>query len=138
MQSDSQTPCGKNECKVEIAKVVLDNASSNGYVVKLDEENVQKLVSLFCIKIGAPPPNEWQGRGGTISKTMNALDMSVLAGERRKVEWIITKTYHSLLCGKEYDEGRKSRKNLTVIADGNKIQQLVADYRGWYLQLVPF
>jgi hypothetical protein len=37
---------------VVIAKVVSDNASSNGYVVKLDEENVQKLVSLFYIKIG--------------------------------------------------------------------------------------
>ncbi len=67
----------KTNANVEIAKVVLDNASSNGYVVKLDEENVQNLVSLFYIKIGAPPPDEWQGRGGMISKTMNALDMSV-------------------------------------------------------------
>jgi hypothetical protein len=117
----------KTNPNVVIAKVVLDNSSSNGYVVKLDEENVRKLVSLFYIKIGAPPPDEWQGRGGLISKTMNALNMSVLADERRKVERIITKTYHSLLCGEEYDEGRKSRKNLTAIADGNKIQQLVAD-----------
>ncbi len=43
---------------VAITKVVSDNASSNGYVVKLDEEHVQKLVSLFYIKIGAPPPDE--------------------------------------------------------------------------------
>ncbi len=119
----------KTNANVAIAKVMLDNASSNGYVVKLDEENVRKLVSLFYIKIGALPPDEWQGRGGTMSKTMNALDMSVLADERRKVERIITKTYHSLLHGEEYDEGRKSRKNLTAIADGNKIQQLVADCR---------
>ncbi len=110
-------------------KVMSDNASSNGYVVKLDEENVQKLVSLFYIKIGAPPPNDWHGRGGTISKAMNAFDMSVSADERRKVERIITKTYHSLLRGEEYNKGRKSRKNLTTIADGDNIQQLVADYR---------
>jgi hypothetical protein len=119
----------KMNANIAITKVVLDNASSNGYVMKLDEENVRKLVSLFYIKIGAPPPDELHGRGGTISKTMNALDMSVLADECRKVERIITKTYHSLLGGEEYNEGRKSRKNLTAIADGNKIQQLVADYR---------
>ncbi len=76
---------------------MLDNASSNGYVVKLDEENVQKLVSLFYIKIGAPLPDEWHGRGRSISKTMNALNMSVLADECRKVLQMITKTYHSLL-----------------------------------------
>ncbi len=73
-----------------------------------------------------------------ILKTMNALDMSVLADEHRKVERIITKTYHSLLRGEEYNEGRKSRKNLTAIADGKNIQQLVANYRDWYLQSVPF
>ncbi len=101
----------KTNANVAIAKVMLDNASSSGYVVKLDEENVRKLVSLFYIKIGAPPPDEWHGRGGTISKTMNALDMSVLADECRKVERFITKTYHSLLCGEEYGKGRKSRKN---------------------------
>ncbi len=118
----------KTNAKVVIAKVASDNASSNGYVVKLDE-NVRKLFSLFYIKIGAPPPDDWHGRGGRISMTMNALDMSVSADERRKVELIITKTYHSLLRGEEYNKGGKSRKNLTAIADGNNIQQLVTDYR---------
>jgi hypothetical protein len=60
---------------------------------------------------------------------MNALNISVSADERRKVERIITKTYHSLLHGEEYNKGRKSRKNLTAIADGDNIQKLVADYR---------
>ncbi len=36
--------------------------------------------------------------------------MSVSADKRRKVERIITKTYHSLLRGEEYNEGRKLRK----------------------------
>ena len=58
---------------------------------------------------------------------MNALDMS--ADECRKVERIITNTYHSLLCSEEYNEGRKLQKNLIAIADGNKIQQLVANCR---------
>ncbi len=131
--STSSPPEKKRKSKTNandvLAKVVSDNASSNGYVVKLDEENVRKLVSLFYIKIGAPPPNDWNSRGRMISKTMNALDMSVSADKRRKVERIITKTYHSLLHGEEYNKGRKSRKNLTAITDGNNIQQLVADYR---------
>ncbi len=54
----------KTNANVAIAKVVLDNASSNGYVVKLDEENVRNLVSLFYIKIGAPPPNQSSVLGG--------------------------------------------------------------------------
>jgi hypothetical protein len=69
----------KTNANNAIAKVVSDNSSSNGYVVKLDEENVRKLVSLFYIKIDAPPPDDWYGRGGTISKTMNTLDISVSA-----------------------------------------------------------
>jgi hypothetical protein len=47
----------------------------------------------------------------------------------RKVELVITNTYHSLHCGEQYNEGRKLRENLTAIADGNKIQQLVAIFR---------
>ena len=51
------------------------------------------------------------------------------ADERRKVEQVITYTYHSLCRGEEYNEGRASRENVTKTADGSKIQQLIADYR---------
>jgi hypothetical protein len=86
-----------------------------------------KAFHLFYIKIGCPPPEDWHGAGGTISETIKALAMS--ADERRKVEQVITYTYHSLCRGEEYNEGRASRENVTKTADGSKIQQLIADYR---------
>ena len=60
-------------------------------------------------------------------ETIKAHAMS--ADECRKVEQVITYTYHSLCCGQEYNEGRASCENVTEIADGSKIQQLVANYR---------
>ena len=51
------------------------------------------------------------------------------ANERRNVEQVIHKTYHSLRNGEIYDESRSSQQNETAIADGSNIQQLVADYR---------
>jgi hypothetical protein len=49
------------------------------------------------------------------------------AEENRKVETVISDTYQSLRQEEVFDEGRISRKNKTTIADGSKIQQLLAD-----------
>jgi hypothetical protein len=51
------------------------------------------------------------------------------ANKCRKVETVIYKTYHSLCNGKIYDKSRSSRQNETTIANGSKIQQLVADIK---------
>jgi hypothetical protein len=96
-------------------------------VVKLNIEEEQKLVHLYYIKIGSPPPEDWHGKGRAISRIIAGLEMT--ANERRKVERVIHKTYHSLRNGKIYDEIRSSQQNEMAIVDGSKIQQLIADYR---------
>ncbi len=49
--------------------------------------------------------------------------------ERRKVTQVITDTYNCLHQGEVYGKARASRNNVTAIADGAKIQQLIAVYR---------
>ncbi len=96
-------------------------------VVKLVIEDVRKLIHLYYIKIGAPLPEDWHDKGGTIWRTIAALEMT--ANKCRKVETIIYTTYHSLHNGEIYNKSKSSRQNETAIANGSKIQQLVADYR---------
>jgi hypothetical protein len=95
--------------------------------VKLCKEDVRKLIHLFYIKIGCPPPEDWYGDGGTIAITIKALAMS--DDKHRKVTRVITDTYHCLRQGDIYDKARASRNNVPTIADGTKIQQLISDYR---------
>jgi hypothetical protein len=56
-----------------------------------------------------------------------ALAMS--ADKHRIVEQITTDTYHSLHCGEVYNEGRALQNNVTIKANGSKIQLLIANYR---------
>ncbi len=49
--------------------------------------------------------------------------------ECRKVMQVITDTYHCLRQGKVYNKARALGNNVTAIANGTKIQQLIADYR---------
>jgi hypothetical protein len=125
-------PCAraaKLSANVAISALSKDTYTfeNDSVVKKLCEEDVRKLIHLFYVKVGCPPPEVWHGIGGTISETIKALAMS--ADERRKVKQVITDTYHSLCRGEDYNKGRASRENVTEIADGSKIQQLVADYR---------
>jgi hypothetical protein len=99
----------------------------NTAAVKICQDDKRKLISLFYLQIGAPPPKDWYGKGGMISRTVEALEMTI--EERRKVETVISDTYQSLRQEKVFDEGRISRKNKTAIAHSSKIQQLVADYQ---------
>ena len=82
---------------------------------------------LHLHQIGYPPPKYWHGNGGTISIMLKALAMS--ADKCRKVTRVITDTYHCLWQGEVYNVARASCDNVTAIADGTKIQQLIADCR---------
>ena len=80
------------------ANVAISTSSKDTYTLENDNEamvlcenDVRKLVHLFYVKIGCPPPEDWYGVGGTISRTIKALDMSV--DERRKVEQVLHDTY---------------------------------------------
>jgi hypothetical protein len=103
-----------------------DDAIKNESVM-LCKEDVRKLIHLFYVKIGCPPPEDWYGNGRTIATTIKALAMS--ADKCRKMIRVITDTCHCLHHGEVYNEGRALQKNVTAIADGSKIQQLIADYR---------
>ncbi len=91
--------------------------------VKICQDDTRKLISLFYLQIGAPPPEDWYGKGGTILKTVEALEMT--AEECRKVETVISDTYQSLRQEEVFDKGRISQKNKTAIADSSKIQQFL-------------
>jgi hypothetical protein len=96
----------KQSANVAIIALLADT-SSNQTVVKLNIEEEQKRVHLYYIKIGSPPPEDWCGQGGAISRIIAALEMT--ANKRRKVERVIHKFYHSLRNGKIYDKSRSSR-----------------------------
>ena len=125
-QATVKPRAAKQSANIVVTALSADT-SSNQTVVKLNIEEEQKLVHLCYIKIGSPPPEDWRGEGGAISKIIAALEMT--ANERRNVERVIHKTYHSLRNGKIYDKSRSSQQNETAIAIGSNIQQLVADYR---------
>jgi hypothetical protein len=85
----------------------LTNAhEDNTAAVKICQDDKRKLISLFYLQIGAPLPEDWYGKGGTISRTNEALEMT--AEERRKVETVISDTYQSLRQEEVFDEGRIS------------------------------
>jgi hypothetical protein len=51
-------PCAaKQSANISISALLVDT-SNNDNVVKLCKEGVQKLIHLFYIKIGSPPPED--------------------------------------------------------------------------------
>jgi hypothetical protein len=48
-----------------IAALLVDTSCTQN-VVKLVIEDIRKLIHLYYIKIGAPPPEDWHGEGRTI------------------------------------------------------------------------
>jgi hypothetical protein len=117
----------KKNANDAIAKSLTNTHEDNVAAVKIRQDDKHKLISLFYVHIGAPLPEDWHGEGGTISRIVGALEMT--AEERRKVETVISETYQSLRREEVFDKGRISQKNKTAIADGSKIQQLLADYQ---------
>jgi hypothetical protein len=126
-RGSSKATCVAKQCASAAISESTNENEDNTAAVKICQDDKLKLISLFYLQIGAPPPKDWYGKGGMISRTVEALEMTI--EEHRKVETVISDTYQSLHQEKVFDEGRISRKNKTAIADGSKIQQLVADYR---------
>jgi hypothetical protein len=89
---------------VDTISALLADMSCTQNVVKLVIEDVHKLIHIYYIKIGAPPPEDWCGKGRTIWRIIAALEMT--ASNHRKVETVKYKTYHSLCNGKFYGESR--------------------------------
>ncbi len=88
-QATVKPRAAKQSANVAITALLADT-SSNQTVDKLNIEEEQKLVHLYYIKIGSPPPEDWRGKGGAISRIIAALEMT--ANERRKMEQVIHKT----------------------------------------------
>jgi hypothetical protein len=96
----------KTNVNVTIAKSLTNAHKDNTAAVKICQDDKRKLISLFYLRIGAPPPKDWYGKDGTISRTAEALEMTI--EERRKVETVISDTYQSLHQEEVYDKGRIS------------------------------
>jgi hypothetical protein len=91
----------------------------------LSEADQQNLVSLYYVHIRAPPPEEWNGEGGTVSKIVRALSYG--KEQRRRVKEVIANYYFTILIGGEYNPQRKSRTNATAIKDRSHVQQMVCN-----------
>ncbi len=86
----------------------------------------QNLISLYYVYIGVPPPEKWNGEGGTVSKIVRALSYG--KNQQRRVKEVIGNYHFTILIGGEYNPQRKSCTNATAIKDISHIQQMVCDY----------
>jgi hypothetical protein len=77
-----------------IAKSLTNTRKDNTAAVKIHQDDMHKLISIFYLQIGAPLPKDWYGKDGTILRTVEALEMT--AEECKKVETVISDTYQSL------------------------------------------
>ena len=92
----------------------------------LTNVDMRRLISHLYLNMNAPPPEEWNGQGGTIPKIMNMLELAKT--QRNKVYRVLIRTYQALQDGEMYDPKRNPReKNPTAIKDGSQEQQMVAD-----------
>ena len=69
--------------------------------------------SYYLAVLGAPPPEEWRGEGGTVSEIARALRLN--KNQRRRVLNVIVRTHHAMLTGAEYDSMREFRAGSVVI-----------------------
>jgi hypothetical protein len=86
----------KTNANVAIAKSSTNIHEDSIAAVKIRQDDKRKLISLFYVQIGAPPPEDWHGEGGMISRIFGALEMTVEV--HRKVETVISDTYQSMCC----------------------------------------
>ena len=117
--------------KVNAAFVIISNSSytdskTDAKASTLSEADKCTLISLFYIHLGAPPPEEWNGEGGTVSKIVRALSCG--KDQCRRVKEVITNYHFTILVGGEYNPQRKSCTNGTAIKDRSHVQQMVCDY----------
>lgn len=116
---------GNDEDTREDAHEEFEDLSMIGALSQLEE---RLLISLHYRQLGSPPPNKWEGRGGTVSVIASAIHFSQT--QRERIKKVITSTYESLTSGQDYDPSRVPRDpNISAkIKDGSKEQGLIADY----------
>jgi hypothetical protein len=118
--------------KANAAVAIISNSplfadsNTNEEAPTLSCADQQNLISLYYVHIGAPPPEEWNGEGRTMSKIERALSYG--KEQRRKVKEVIEKYHFTILVGGKYNPQRKSCTNATVIEDRSHVQQMVCDY----------
>ena len=79
------------------------------------QERVRGGISAFFqIALGAPPPEEWDGEGGTVAQIRRAFKMNV--NQRRRIKNVIPKTHNAILFGEDYDATRAPRAGTRSIA----------------------
>jgi hypothetical protein len=95
---------------------------------KLSQMEERLLISLHFRHLGSPPPDKWDGRGGTVSKIASAINFT--HEQRRRIKEVIAATYESLTSGQRFDPSKAPRDpNISAkIKDGSKLQGMVADY----------
>ena len=81
----------------------------------------------YLAVLGAPPPEDWRGEGGTVSEIARALRLNT--NQHRRVLNVIVRTHHALLTGAEYDSMREFRAGSVAITPGSLEEQAVADNR---------
>jgi len=117
--------------KVNAATTIISNSSHTDSETDVEGPNLssadqRNLISLYYIHLVAPPPEEWNGEGRTVSKIVRALSYG--KDQRRRVKEVIADYHFTNLVGGEYNPQRKSRTNTTAIEDESHIQHLVCDY----------
>ena len=95
---------------------------------KLSQMEERLLISLHFRHLGSPPPDNWDGRGGIVSKIASAIHFT--HDQRRRIKEVIAATYESLTSGQRYDPSREPRDpNISaIIKEGSTLQCRIADY----------
>lgn len=76
--------------------------------------------------LNAPEPDEWKGKGGTISTVLKALKLH--NNSYRTVERVLKKVWDALCVGMPYNDERSNKGGRTcTIKNGSFEQQMIAD-----------
>ncbi len=95
-------PKGKpQEAKVNAAVSISSSTSANEVTPTLSEADQRNLISLYYVDLGAPPPEQWNGEGGTVSEIVRALSYGKDQGRRGKE--VIANYHFTILVGGEYN-----------------------------------
>jgi hypothetical protein len=72
----------KKTLKIKKAGGLHRHPQTNKEAPTLSEADQRSLISLYYIHLGAPPPKEWNGEGGSVSVIVRALNYGKDQGER--------------------------------------------------------
>ena len=75
--------------------------------------NIAFQIIYYISVLGAPPPEDWRGKGDMVSEITPALRLNT--NQHRRVLNIIVKTHHALLTGAEYGSMHEFRAGSITI-----------------------